>query len=142
MTTISVVIFQPKESGEAIFGSPSLMEADSIFAPIQWYTANPVVQKSDAMTHVSEKLKILLSHLLFFHTRLASAKLITFFYKILASMISEKKEVTSCSEVLWWIRCRHGITLLRYSIICIRGSRSPFWGPRTIVLSKEFFRRS
>ena len=47
----------------------------------------------------------------------------TTFYKRLATMISEKKE-TPYSKTISWIRCRLSFSLLRSTIMAIRGTRS------------------
>ena len=47
----------------------------------------------------------------------------TTFYKKLASMISDKRDVPYCKTVNW-IRCRLSFALLRASIMSIRGARS------------------
>ena len=50
------------------------------------------------------------------------------FYKRLASMISEKRDVPY-SKTMGWLRCRLSFALLRCSIMCIRGSRSSHLHP-------------
>ena len=45
------------------------------------------------------------------------------FYKRLVSMIAKKRD-EPYSRVMGWIRCRISFSLLRSSIMCIRGSRS------------------
>ncbi|MDA8002156.1 MAG: reverse transcriptase domain-containing protein, partial [Alphaproteobacteria bacterium] len=50
------------------------------------------------------------------------------FYKRLASMISEKRDVPY-SKTIGWLRCRLSFALLRCSIMCIRGSRSSHLHP-------------
>ena len=47
----------------------------------------------------------------------------TTFYKRLAAMIGEKKD-TSYSRTISWIRCRLSFSLLRATIMAIRGARS------------------
>ena len=47
----------------------------------------------------------------------------TTFYKRLASMLSDKHEI-SYSRMMAWIRCRLSFALLRGSIMSIRGARS------------------
>ena len=47
----------------------------------------------------------------------------TTFYKRLAAMISEKKD-TPYSKTISWIRCRLSFSLLRATIMAIRGARS------------------
>ena len=50
-------------------------------------------------------------------------KAATTFYKRLASMLSEKRDVLY-AKTLNWIRCRLSFALLRASIMSIRGARS------------------
>ena len=47
----------------------------------------------------------------------------TTFYKRLAAMLSEKRDVPY-SKMIGWIRCRLSFSLLRASVISIRGTRS------------------
>ena len=52
----------------------------------------------------------------------------TVFYKWLASLLSEKNHMTYCT-VMGWLRCRLSFSVLRSSIMCIRGSRSSYHRP-------------
>ena len=52
------------------------------------------------------------------------------FYKRLASMLSEKKDI-SYEKTMNWIRCRLSFALLRASIMSIRGARSSRRHPTT-----------
>ena len=47
----------------------------------------------------------------------------TTFYKRLAAMLSEKRDVPY-SKMMGWIRCRMSFSLLRASVMSIRGTRS------------------
>ena len=47
----------------------------------------------------------------------------TVFYKRLASLLSDKW-VTNYAAVMGWVRCCLSFSLLRYTIRCLRGSRS------------------
>ena len=49
-------------------------------------------------------------------------------YKRLASLISDKYK-KSYSQVMRWIRCKINFSLLRSTIMCLRGSRSSFHHP-------------
>ena len=44
-------------------------------------------------------------------------------FKRIASLVSVKKD-TPYSKVINWIRCRLSFSLLRSSLLCIRGTRS------------------
>ena len=52
----------------------------------------------------------------------------TTFYKRLSSLISIHRS-TCYSQVLNWIRCRLSFSLLRSSIVCLRGARSSLHHP-------------
>ena len=52
------------------------------------------------------------------------------FYKRLASMLSEKRDV-SYGKTMNWIRCHLSFALLRASIMSIRGARSSRRHPAT-----------
>ena len=54
----------------------------------------------------------------------------TTFYRRLASMLAEKRDI-SYSTALNWIRCRLSFALLRASIMSIRGARSSRHHPAT-----------
>ena len=47
----------------------------------------------------------------------------TTFYKRLAAMLSEKRDVPYC-KMIGWMRCRMSFSLVRASVISIRGARS------------------
>ena len=47
----------------------------------------------------------------------------TTFYKRLAAMLSEKRDVPY-SKMIGWIRCRMSFSLVRASVMSIRGARS------------------
>ena len=66
---------------------------------------------------------------LVFSTSGGMGSLASFFFKRLASMITEKKENASYSETLWCIRCKLNFALLRSSIMCVRGARSSYRRP-------------
>ena len=50
------------------------------------------------------------------------------FYKRLASLLSDKRQ-KSYAEILCWIRCQLSFSLLRSSIVCLRGARSSYHKP-------------
>ena len=50
-------------------------------------------------------------------------KAVTVFYKQLASILIEKRDVPY-SKTIGWLRCRLSFALLHCSIMCIRGPRS------------------
>ena len=50
------------------------------------------------------------------------------FYKRLASLLSDKRQ-KSYADVLCWIRCHLSFSLLRSSIVCLRGARSSYHKP-------------
>ena len=52
----------------------------------------------------------------------------TVVYKRIASLIAEKYE-KPCSMTIHWIRCKLSFSLLRSSIMCLRGSRSALHHP-------------
>ena len=58
----------------------------------------------------------------------------TAFYKRLASLLSEKRE-ESYSVTMGWLRCALSFSLLRSSILCVRGTRraKSFCPPDSIV---------
>ena len=53
----------------------------------------------------------------------------TTFYKRLADLISLKQQ-KHYSTVMCWLRCRLSFAVLRYAIMCVRGSRSSNHRPR------------
>ena len=61
----------------------------------------------------------------------------TTFFRRLASLLSEKRKV-SYSKIMGWIRCRLSFTLLRASIMSIRGVRSSAYHPAPDGLQEPF----
>ena len=57
----------------------------------------------------------------------------TVVYKRLASLHADKFE-KPYSEIIHWLRCRLSFSLLRSSIMCIRGSRSAIHRPASPLL--------
>ena len=60
---------------------------------------------------------------LVFSTTGGMSRAATTFYKRLAAMLSEKREIPY-SQMMGWIHCWLSFSLLRASILCIRGARS------------------
>ena len=56
------------------------------------------------------------------------ARSATVFYKRLAGMLSDKRDVPY-DQTMRWIRCKLSFALLRTSILCIRGARSKAFRP-------------
>ena len=52
----------------------------------------------------------------------------TIFYKRLALLVAEKREL-KYSDVIRWLRLKLSFCLLRSSIMCLRGSRSSYHRP-------------
>ena len=77
---------------------------------------------------------------LVFSTAGGMGPIATVVFKRLASMVAEKQNF-SYSRVLNWMRCRISFSLLRSSIMCLRGARSsqnhlsPAFGIETINLA-------
>ena len=61
---------------------------------------------------------------------LSTGRAATTFYKRLAAMVAEKRDVPY-AVTLNWIRCRLSFALLRASIMSIRGARSSRHHPAT-----------
>ena len=61
----------------------------------------------------------------------------TIFFKKLTSLLSEKRKV-SYSKTMGWIRCHLSFTLLRDSIMLIRGARSSASHPASEGLQESF----
>ena len=66
--------------------------------------------------------------LLIFSTSGGTGTTATVVYKRIASMIAEKHN-KPYSKTIHWIRCRLNFSLLRSSIMCLRGSRSAHHRP-------------
>ena len=81
-------------------------------------------RRKDSMTAGSEKWSTRHSHHWFCQLlREWEEQLATTFYKRLAAMLSEKRDVPY-SKMMGWIRCRMSFSLLRASVMSIRGTRS------------------
>ena len=61
----------------------------------------------------------------------------TTFFKRLASLLSENRKV-SYSKIMGWIRCHLSFSLLRASIMTIRGARSSASHPASDGLQEPF----
>ena len=57
------------------------------------------------------------------------------FYKHLEDMLSHKREVTY-SNLMGWLRCKLSFTILRSTMMCIRGSRSSRYHPISVPLTQ------
>ena len=69
---------------------------------------------------------------LVFSTSGSMSKTATIVYKRLASLHPEKFD-KPYSKTIHWLRCRLSFSLLRSSIMCIRGSRSAFHRPASLM---------
>ena len=72
---------------------------------------------------------------LVFSTSGGMGKLGTYFYQRLARMMTEKDETLNYSTVLWLMRCKLNFSLLRSSIMCVRGARSTYKRPFTCSIN-------
>ena len=66
---------------------------------------------------------------LVFSTTGGMGKLSSCLYKRIASMMVEKNDNLTYSKTLWWMRCKLNFSLLRASLMCIRGARSSYQRP-------------